>query len=90
MRASQHLPDIPVVAPFLTLVRHEAPADQQGTRRRTVTSAQTWAVIGLLATFGVAMVGVVMQFVSSRIDQVLLRIELGETRTTARIDGLEK
>jgi hypothetical protein len=62
-----------------------------------VTSAQTWVVIGLLATFGAAIVGVVTQLLSSRVDQVLvridhvlLRVELGETRTAARIDGLEQ
>lgn len=62
-----------------------------------MTSAQTWVVIGLLATFGAAIVGVVTQLLSSRVDQVLvridhvlLRVELGETRTAARIDGLEQ
>jgi hypothetical protein len=78
------------VAGRSTLVDHETPDEQPGSERPAMTSTQTWVVIGLLATFGMAMVGVVTQFVSSRIDQVLLRIELGETRTAARIDGLEQ
>lgn len=51
--------------------------------------AQSWTVIGVLAAFGLAMVGLMSQFLVSKVDQILTRVTASEERLGARMDRLD-
>jgi outer membrane murein-binding lipoprotein Lpp len=54
-----------------------------------VNIAQSWAVSGVLAAFGVTIVGLMAQLLTARVDQILTRVTGVEERLGARMDRLE-
>jgi len=51
--------------------------------------AQTWTVVGILGAFGLAMVGLMSQFLVAKVDQILTRVTASEERLGARMDHLD-
>lgn len=51
--------------------------------------AQAWTVVGILGAFGLAMVGLMSQFLVAKVDQILTRVTASEERLGARMDHLD-